>query len=128
MLHKGAIERVDPRKPGFYSTFFPVPKKDGCQRPVLNLNGLNKVVWVKTFKMQTLQSIISHLPRGDWLASLDLKDAYFHVPIRAQHRPFLRFEFLGQVFQFKVLPTDAGQLCLQFEEVFPSTSAETQIS
>ena len=105
MKKKNAIEQVDPKTTlGFYSTFFLVPKKDGGRRPVLNLKGLNKFIQITTFKMQTPQLIISHLQQGVWLASLDLKDAYFHVPIRPDHRPYLRFEFQGQVFQFKVLP------------------------
>jgi hypothetical protein len=104
MIEKHAIEEVDPVTPGFYSTFFLVPKKDGGQRPVLNLKGLNQYLDVKTFKMQTPQMVINQLHQGDWLASLDLKDAYFHVPVFYKHRPFLRFEFLGRVFQFRVLP------------------------
>jgi ribonuclease HI len=104
MLQKHAIEEVNPTTPGFYSTFFLVPKKDGGQRPVLNLKGLNHFVKVKTFKMVTLQVVLSHLQKGDWMASLDLKDAYFHVPVQPGFRPFLRFEFLGKVYQFKVLP------------------------
>lgn len=35
---------------------------------------------------------------------VDLKDAYFHVPIAVHHRKFLRFSFLNQAYQFKVLP------------------------
>jgi ribonuclease HI len=104
MLQKNAVELVDPATPGFYSTFFLVPKKDGGQRPVLNLKGLNKFVQIKTFKMQTLQLVLPQLHQGDWLASIDLKDAYFHVPIKPSYRPYLRFEFLGKVYQFKVLP------------------------
>jgi hypothetical protein len=54
--------------------------------------------------MQTPQMVIAQLHQGDWLASLDLKDACFHVPIFPKHVPFLRFESLGRVFQCKVLP------------------------
>jgi hypothetical protein len=104
LLQKKAIEQVDPASPGFYSTFFLVPKKDGGQRPVLNLKGLNRFVQNKTFKMVTLQIVLTHLQKGHWMASLDLKDAYFHIPIRPDFRQFLRFEFLGKVYQFKVLP------------------------
>jgi ribonuclease HI len=104
MLLKQAIEEINPLTQGFYSTFFLVPKKDGGQRPVLNLKHLNKFVQVKTFKMQTLQLVLQQLQKGDWLASLDLKDAYFHVPIHPDYRKYMRFEFLGKVFQFKVLP------------------------
>ena len=54
--------------------------------------------------MQTLQLVINQLHKGDWLASLYLKDSYFHFLIRQDHRPYLRFAFQVQVFQFKVLP------------------------
>ncbi len=40
----------------------------------------------------------------DWFAAIDLKDAYFHVSILPRHRPFLRFAFKGQAYQYKVLP------------------------
>ena len=65
---------------------------------------LNKFIRVTKFKMCTPQKIIQTLHKGDWLASLDLKDAYFHVPIRNQHRPYLRFAFQDRIFQFNVLP------------------------
>lgn len=42
----------------------------------------------------------------DWFVTINLKDAYFHVPIAPEHRHFLRFAFMGQIFQFMVLPFD----------------------
>lgn len=44
------------------------------------------------------------LRQGDWVTSLDLTDAYFHIPIRPSSRKFLRFAILGLVFQFRALP------------------------
>ena len=41
---------------------------------------------------------------GDWLASLDLKDAYFHIPIHLSHYNYLRFAIGNQCFQYKLLP------------------------
>ncbi len=32
---------------------------------------------------------------GDWFASVDLKDTYFHIQIGLHHRHFLRFAFKG---------------------------------
>lgn len=104
MLMKGAVEQVSPHTPGFYCTFFLVPKKDGGWRPVLNLKPLNKFLSYQRFRMETPRSILSVLSRGEWLASLDLRDAYFHVPILPAHRPFLRFAFGKKVYQFRVLP------------------------
>ncbi|XDV22692.1 hypothetical protein PO909_027538 [Leuciscus waleckii] len=37
-------------------------------------------------------------------AAIDLKDAYFHVSILPRHRPFLRFAFEGQAYQYAVFP------------------------
>ena len=40
---------------------------------------------------------------GDWMVSLDLKDAYLQVPMHPDSRKFLRFMVGGKVYQFKVL-------------------------
>ena len=51
--------------------------------------------------------------KGDWALSLDLKDAYFHVPIHKTHNKFLRFCVNNQCYQFRVLcfgPTAAPRI------------------
>ncbi len=59
--------------------------------------------------METLTSILQGLHKGWWMVSLDLKDAYLHVPIHPSHWQYPRFalrspagEFI--VYQCKVLP------------------------
>ena len=46
-----------------------------------------------------------HCPvqRGDWMVSLDLRDAYLQVLIHPDSRKYLGFVAFGQVYQFKVL-------------------------
>ncbi|XP_046550436.1 uncharacterized protein LOC124260221 [Haliotis rubra] len=79
LLRKQAIETVlDPQQsPGFYSPILLVPKKD---------------------------SLLAKLAPRVWLASLDLQDAYLHVPIYHHHRKYLRFFFKGSHYQWKMLP------------------------
>jgi len=48
MLEKDAIGETTPRGHGFLSTIFLVPKKDGGQRPVINLKSLNKFVYTQS--------------------------------------------------------------------------------
>lgn len=39
-----------------------------------------------------------------FLAKLDLKDAYFSIPIHKAHIKYLRFNFQGKIYEYKVLP------------------------
>lgn len=105
MLKKGAIESVsDPNTPGFYSLMFLKPKKSGELRPIIDLSTLNLCITCPTFKMETAQSIRSVLTKGQWVASLDMKDAYFHIPIRKSFRKYLRFAFMDKIWQFCACP------------------------
>ena len=38
------------------------------------------------------------------MASLDLKHAYYTIPIAAEHRKYLKFVWAGQLYEFKSLP------------------------
>ena len=106
LLQKGAITKVSStnQQAGFYSKYFLVPKKDGGFRPVLDLRGLNRYMKVLPFKMLQTKHIIQSIGQREWFATIDLKDAYFHVRIWPGHRHFLRFAFQGQAYQFRVLP------------------------
>ena len=89
---------------GVYSTYFLVDKKDGGKRPILNLKTLNRCLVKRPFKMETLSSIAPVLQLNTWMASIDLKDAYLHVPIFQDHWRFLRFYFMGQDLEYTVTP------------------------
>lgn len=54
--------------------------------------------------MLALHQIYPHLQKGDWMFSIDLQDAYFHVPITPRHRKFLHFMVGTKHYQYKVLP------------------------
>ncbi len=79
----------------FYSRYFLVPKKDGGLRPILDLRCLNHALMRRLFRMITLKQILSQIRTGDWLFSLDLEDAHFHIQITPHHIRFLRFAFEG---------------------------------
>ncbi|XP_069505068.1 uncharacterized protein [Ambystoma mexicanum] len=57
----------------------------------MDLRGLNKLLRKDKFKMVTLSQVLQALRLQDWLVSLDLKDAYFHVPIHPKHKKYVRF-------------------------------------
>ena len=77
MISKGALERVTDPDPGFYSRLFLVEKASGGWRPVIDLSPLSEFVRQTPFKMETASSVLLSVREGDFLASIDLKDAYF---------------------------------------------------
>ena len=105
LLEKGAIEPVPfvEQHLGFYSTMFLVPKKSGELRPVINLRPLNQYLRTEHFKMDTLSKVLNLVKKGDWAITVDLRDAYFHIPIFQRHRKFLRFCIQGRAYQYRAL-------------------------
>ena len=99
---QGSNRDCSPSLSVFYSRLFGVMKASGAWRPVIDLSTLNLRIQQTSFKMETLQSVLSVRP-GDWMVSLDLKDVYLQVPMHPESRKFLRFIVEERVYQFKVL-------------------------
>lgn len=107
LLQKRAIQPVPagPGGPRFYSTFFLTPKKNGKWRPILNLKPLNKgFIRPKPFRMETLRTIVPLLHQGMWATSVDLSDAYLHIPVCVRDRAFLAFSYQGTDYCFTCIP------------------------
>ena len=104
LLTKNALVVVPPGSPGFYSRLFVVPKATGGFRPVIDLKALNQYISCPTFRMETPRSIRHQLRPGEFTTSIDLADAYLHVPVAADFQPYLRIAVRDQVWQFRAMP------------------------
>ncbi len=104
MLTKGAIKKVQQCHQQFISTIFIVPKKTGGFRPVFNLKRLNRFVKSEHFKMESIQMTKQLIQKDNWMISVDLRDAYFMIPIHPEHKKYLRFEWGQDLFEFQVVP------------------------
>ena len=105
LLLKGAIERVtNVTYLGYYSWLFLVPKKTGDLRPVIDLSTINRHMVVPHFKMEMQGSICSAIRSQEGTVSIDIRDAYLHVPMHQAVRKYLRFVVIKQVYQFTCLP------------------------
>lgn len=66
---------------GFYSHVFLVKKASGGFRMVINLSVLNKYIVYRRFRMENIYSVRNLLLPMVFMVTLDLQDAYLHVPI-----------------------------------------------
>ena len=123
MLAKGALEIARDPGPGFYSRLFLVEKASGGWRPVIDLSHLNEFVLLTRFKMETVASVLLSVREGDFLASLDLKDTYFQIPIHPSSRKLFRFTSEGTVYQFRALCFGLSTATQVFTRVFAAMSA-----
>lgn len=101
---KGIIEPTVREHNDFISTIFLRPKKDGTYRMILNLKSLNHYVKYHHFKMDTIATAIEMVTPGCFMASIDLKDAYYSVAIANEDRKYLKFSWRDNLYQFTCFP------------------------
>lgn len=104
LIKSGAISLCEPSEGQFLSSYFVIKKPNGKSRFILNLKLLNKCIATEHFKIEDLRTTLKLISRNCFMATLDLKDAYFLIPIHASHKKFLRFRFEDKLYEFNVLP------------------------
>ena len=103
-LEKGIIVASSHEPDEFISTVFLGEKKDGTFRMILNLKDFNKWVNYNHFKMDSIQTCVQLMKPYCYLGSIDLKDAYFSIPIHKDHQKYLKFCWKNTLYQFTCLP------------------------
>ena len=118
LINKNAVEPVENQNSlGFYNQLFLVPKPNNRWRPVLDLSTLNNFLNTESFKMETPETIRTSLQAGEWVTSIDFKDAYFHILIHSQSRKYMRFHLQGRSYHFKALPFGLSTAPMEFTVV-----------
>ena len=101
----GVVEPCFPTSsPCYYSPYFPVIKPDGSARFILNLKDFNYNVQYNHFKMDTMVDMVHLMFKDCFFAKIDLKNAYYSVPVRPVDRDWFRFTWQGGHYRFTCLP------------------------
>ena len=88
---------------GFISNIFILPKKDGAFRMILNLKPLNKFVDYHHFKVDRFRTALKLIRPGCFMAYVDLKDAYYSIPIAEEDRKLLMFQWKREILSVYML-------------------------
>ena len=105
LLAEGIIAEV-PLQKCYPSRLFTVPKTSGSggERVVIDLSVLNLHIACPTFKMCTVSKVRNSVPKGAYFTSIDISDAFHHIPIHARFQKYLAFAHEGRLFFFQAMP------------------------
>ena len=90
---------------------------------ILNLKSFNENVTHHHSKMDNIWSAIRLMKPGCYMASIDLKDAYYPVPICSNYQKFLRFEWKGILYQFVCFPNGLALCPRKFTKLLKPVSS-----
>lgn len=104
LKEKMVIEEAVHEPGEFLSHIFLRKKKNGKYRMILNLKEFNQYVQYHKFKMETFETTLKLISKGCYMASVDIRDAYYCVPVHIEFRKYLRFEWREKLYQFTCFP------------------------
>ncbi len=79
---------------------------------ILNPKCLNEFVQYHHFRMDTIWTAVRMMHPGCYMASIDLKDAYYSVSIHKDHQKYLKFVWRGKLYQYTCFPNGLA-ICLR---------------
>ena len=95
LLEKIVLNPVKEAEKGYASSIFLREKKNNQHRLTLNLKNFSKHLTHKHFKMDTLNTALGMMRKNCYMASIDLTDAYYSVPVATVDQKYLMFQFEG---------------------------------
>lgn len=102
MLKNGIVERSNS---GWSSPILLVKKKDGGYRFCVDFRKLNAVTERDSYPLPYVTNTLDKLREAHYLSSLDIKSAYWQVPVAEASRAYTAFTVPGRgLFQFRRMP------------------------
>lgn len=101
MEAEGVIERSDS---DWSSPILMVPKKDGTSRFCVDFRKVNAVTQRDAYPLPYISNILDRLKNAKYISSLDIKSAYWNIPLTEDSKKFTAFTIPGRgLWQFKRL-------------------------
>ena len=124
MLLLGVIEYTHSEEGEFVSNIFARPKKDGSVRVILNLTKLNDFVEYHKFKMDTFNTVVKMVKPYCYMATIDLKLAYYLIPVHKDDKKFLKFVWNNRLMQYTAIPNGLSSAPRLFTKIMKPVLAK----
>ena len=102
-IQLGAVQEVQRAGSKFLVPWFIIQKPDGDKiktRLISDCRAVNQFLVTKHFKLDHWGNIFPLLRKGQWAAKIDLRNAYFHLALSEDFRPYIRMNVGPRTFQF----------------------------
>lgn len=86
------------------SSMIPVVKANGKLRLVVDLRGPNKAIVRESYRMPTIEQVTSRLAGCEFFSTIDLTNAFYHVPLDENSKYLTTFWTGEKYYQFNRLP------------------------
>ncbi|CAG8488221.1 15826_t:CDS:1 [Dentiscutata erythropus] len=103
LLEERVIRRFSMRNQCFLSESSLKRKKNGNYRLVPNLRNLNDYVRRMPFTMDEMK-VEELIQQNDFMVSVDLEEAFYHIPLHPEAQKYFVFDFDYQRYCFQCLP------------------------
>eukprot|EP00794_Sanderia_malayensis_P014639 gene14639-16158_t len=67
--------------------------------------------------MESLSNVLNVITPNAWMASVDLKDAFYSIPINPNHQKYFKFVWGGKFYQFLGMPNGYGPAMRVFTKI-----------
>ncbi|MDF1540295.1 MAG: RNase H-like domain-containing protein [Candidatus Thorarchaeota archaeon] len=101
LLKKGVIRKSSCEPGTWISHPLVVPKKDGSLRKVVDYRQLNEVTVPFLYPMPIIDELFQRCRNSKYFSKLDLKSAYWQVPVAESSKKLLAFAVDGEVFEYE---------------------------
>lgn len=103
MITRGIIKRIP--ESSWLNAVVPVPKPDGSIRLCIDARKLNAITERNRYASTNIERIFSRIPKAKFFSSIDLKDAFYQIPLAQKDQEKTAFSIHGMgVFAYERMP------------------------